>query len=46
MLNEAQSYLQQAWWMAVFPGAPLTLRVVGLALLGDGLRDLLDLTAR
>ena len=46
MLNEAQNYLQQAWWMAVFPGAAITLAVVGLNLLGDGLRDLLDPTAR
>jgi peptide/nickel transport system permease protein len=46
MLDEAQSYLQQAWWMAVFPGAALTLCVVGLNLLGDGLRDLLDQTTR
>jgi peptide/nickel transport system permease protein len=42
MLNEAQNYLQQAWWMAVFPGAAITLTVVGLNLLGDGLRDILD----
>jgi peptide/nickel transport system permease protein len=42
MLNEAQNYLQQAWWMAVFPGTAITLTVVGLNLLGDGLREMLD----
>ena len=42
MLNEAQNYLQQAWWMAVFPGAAIMLVVVGLNLLGDGLREMLD----
>jgi peptide/nickel transport system permease protein len=42
MLNEAQNYLQSAWWMAVFPGAAIMIVVVGLNLLGDGLRDLLD----
>jgi ABC-type dipeptide/oligopeptide/nickel transport system permease subunit len=46
MLNEAQNYLQQAWWMAVFPGAAIMLVVVGLNLLGDGLREMLDPTSR
>jgi peptide/nickel transport system permease protein len=46
MLNEAQQYLQQAWWMAVFPGLAIMLVVVGLNLLGDGLREILDPTIR
>lgn len=46
MLNGAQNYLQQAWWMAVFPGAAIMLAVVGLNLLGDGLREILDPTIR
>ncbi len=46
MLNEAQNYLQQAWWMAVFPGVAIMLAVVGLNLLGDGLREVLDPTIR
>ncbi len=46
MLNGAQNYLQQAWWMAVFPGAAIMLVVVGLNLLGDGLREALDPTSR
>jgi peptide/nickel transport system permease protein len=46
MLNEAQNYLQQAWWMAVFPGTAITLTVIGLNLLGDGLREMLDPTVR
>lgn len=44
MLNEARTYLQQAPWMGVFPGAAIMLTVVGLNLLGDGLRDILDPT--
>lgn len=44
MLNEARTYLQQAPWMGVFPGAAIMLTVVGLNLLGDGLRDVLDPT--
>ncbi|MHB1161815.1 MAG: hypothetical protein ACYC3V_16030, partial [Chloroflexota bacterium] len=31
-----------AWWLALFPGVAITATVVGLNLLGDGLRDLLD----
>jgi len=46
MLNEAQNYVQQAWWMAVFPGAAIMLAVVGLNLLGDGLREALDPASR
>ena len=46
MLNDAQNYMQQTWWMAVFPGAAIMLVVVGLNLLGDGLREVLDPTIR
>ncbi len=42
MLSEAQTYLGQAPWMAVAPGLAIALSVLGLNLLGDGLRDLLD----
>lgn len=30
------------WWLSAFPGIAITLAVTGFALLGDGLRDLLD----
>jgi peptide/nickel transport system permease protein len=42
MLNEAQTFLFQAPLLAVFPGAAIALAVLGLNLLGDGMRDLLD----
>ncbi len=42
MISEARSYLDQAWWMAVFPGLVMCLTVVGINLLGDGLREWLD----
>jgi len=42
MLNEAQEYLFQAPQLALYPGAAIALCVLGLNLLGDGLRDLLD----
>lgn len=42
MLNESQTLLYQAPLLAVFPGLAIMLSVLGLNLLGDGLRDLLD----
>jgi peptide/nickel transport system permease protein len=42
MLSEAQTLLFQAPLLAVFPGVAIALAVMGLNLLGDGLRDLLD----
>ena len=42
MLAEAQSLLFQAPLLAVFPGVAIVLAVLGLNLLGDGLRDLMD----
>lgn len=42
MLNDAQAQLFQAPWLALFPGFAIMLAVLGLNLLGDGLRDLLD----
>jgi peptide/nickel transport system permease protein len=42
MLSGARQYLRDAWWTAVFPGLAITVTVIGMNLLGDGLRDLLD----
>src|SRR5437867_2951419 len=42
MLADGQTFLATAPWVAVFPGAALLLAVLGVNLLGDGLRDLLD----
>ncbi len=42
MLNEAQTLMYQAPLLAVFPGLAIVVTVLGLNLLGDGLRDLLD----
>lgn len=42
MLAEAQTLLFQAPLLAVFPGITIALAVLGLNLLGDGLRDLMD----
>ena len=42
MLSEAQTLMFQAPMMAVYPGVAIALSVLGLNLMGDGLRDLLD----
>ena len=42
MLAEAQTLLFQAPLLAVFPGVAIAIAVLGLNLLGDGLRDLMD----
>ena len=42
MLSEAQTLMFQQPMLAVFPGLAIALAVLGLNLLGDGLRDVLD----
>jgi peptide/nickel transport system permease protein len=46
MLSDAQTYLSQAPHLAIVPGLAIALSVLGLNLLGDGLRDALDPTLR
>lgn len=42
MLTNAQGYFDTVPWLAVLPGAAITLTVLGFNFLGDGLRDALD----
>jgi peptide/nickel transport system permease protein len=42
MLAAGREYMRSAWWMTVFPGLAIVLTVLGVNLLGDGLRDALD----
>ena len=42
MLNTAKNYVEQAPWMAIWPGASIFLLVLSFNVLGDGLRDALD----
>lgn len=46
MLNAARGFLQDAPWMALFPGVAIFLTVLAFNLLGDGLRDALDPRSR
>jgi ABC-type dipeptide/oligopeptide/nickel transport system permease subunit len=40
--GDSRQFFQIAWWMAIFPGAALSLTVLAFNLLGDSLRDTLD----
>ena len=42
MLSEGRDYLRDAWWISTFPGMAIMLAVLGVNMLGDGLRDVLD----
>lgn len=39
MLEDAQAYMREAWWMAVIPGVLITITVLALYTLGEGLRE-------
>jgi peptide/nickel transport system permease protein len=45
LLNDAQTYYDVAWWLMLFPGLFLVLTTLAFNLLGDGLRDALDVRA-
>ena len=42
ILYDGKLVIFNAWWMTVFPGGMIIIAVLGLNLLGDGLRDLID----
>jgi len=42
MLADGRIYISTAWWLALFPGLCIFLTVLGINLLGDALRDILD----
>lgn len=42
MLTESRAFIRSAWWMPFYPGLAILLTVLGFNLLGDGLRDALD----
>jgi peptide/nickel transport system permease protein len=46
MLADARGQMGTSWWLAAFPGSALFVTSLGINLLGDGLRDLLDPRAR
>lgn len=42
MLSASRTFLSQAPWLGIFPGLAISLTLLAMNLLGDGLRDLLD----
>ena len=42
MLSDGRALLRQAWWMSTFPGLAIMMDVLAINLIGDGLRDTLD----
>jgi peptide/nickel transport system permease protein len=42
MLADARIYISTSWWMPLFPGLCIFVTVLGINLLGDALRDILD----
>lgn len=42
MLSEGREYLREAWWLVTFPGLAIMMTVLGINVLGDWLRDMLD----
>ncbi len=45
LLSGGNAYLLQAPWLTIFPGLAITLAVLSFNLLGDGLRDALDVSS-
>jgi peptide/nickel transport system permease protein len=44
MVSEARTLFARGWWLMVAPASAIVLAVIGLNLLGDGLRDVFDPT--
>lgn len=42
LISEGRTYIREAWWICLIPGVAIAITVLGLNLLGDGLRDVLD----
>jgi peptide/nickel transport system permease protein len=42
IIAEGRNYIRDAWWITLFPGLAIAITVLGLNLIGDGLRDALD----
>jgi peptide/nickel transport system permease protein len=42
MLSDARNSMEQAIWLSLFPGAMISFALLGINMLGDAVRDLLD----
>ena len=46
IINDGIARLADAWWISTFPGLMIVLTVIGVSLVGDGLRDAVDPRSR
>jgi len=42
MLNDGRDYLLSAWWISTMPGVAIGFTVMGVLMLGEGMREVLD----
>lgn len=42
IIADGRTFIQEAWWVTVMPGLAIAILVLGLNLMGDGLRDVID----
>ena len=42
ILSEAKQYIFKSWWLTLYPSIVMILMVMGINILGDGVRDVLD----
>ena len=42
LISNAQPFLQQNWWMSVFPGVAIFVAVLGINLIADSINEILD----
>ncbi|MGI6037654.1 MAG: ABC transporter permease [Limnochordia bacterium] len=42
IINEGRRFMNTEWWISTFPGLAILLTVLGINLMGEGLRDALD----
>jgi len=43
MVSDGAKYLPEQWWVAIFPALAIVLVILGFNLLGDGIRDMLEI---
>jgi peptide/nickel transport system permease protein len=46
MVNEGLTFVRINWWISIIPGIAIFAAVLGVNLLGDALRDVLDPSVR
>ena len=42
MLSSGRAYLNNAWWISVFPGLGIFIAILSINLIGEGLSEVID----